>query len=133
MFPGRDIRDVFGVDYLLNRDTPRPQPASNGRDIREIFGVDYLLTPPPQTPEIDPGIHGMIRMLKVLQAIQSSPGNIGTVLDLIGRSQMDGRQFLDTIGKMKDCGMIECTTSDMPGNHEIRMTDFGRQILEIGS
>ena len=99
------------------------------KGIREVFGVDWLLD---QGVPSDPERSDLFRFVvqRVLVWLQERQGNLGGLYDIAKSVGVDLKQLFGVVDYLTSHGFVEITKMDQLGNTEIKLTEQGKKYLQ---
>jgi hypothetical protein len=113
----RNIRDVFGIDYLL---------APKDLDVR---AEPVPAAPAPSFLQQAQQAKQFMQMQKVLEQLNGRPDGTAHLLDLLDPLNIDLSTLLLMAGDMEKSELIQVIDKDRRGNWKIEITSQGRAFL----
>jgi hypothetical protein len=99
------------------------------RSIRDVFGVDFLLDKPPATKGEQSELFRFMAQ-GVLRWLMQQSGNAGGLYDVVRSTGVDLKQLFGIVDYLTSQGLVEVTKRDPLGNTEIKITEQGKQFLQ---
>jgi predicted transcriptional regulator len=120
----RNIREIFGVDYVKN-----PSKTAEG------LAVDTLKTATGSPPDIAESLFEQAeqtrKIMQMKEVLRSLTNGTGKLNDLFAPTGIDFQTLLVIAGNLEKAGLIKIVDRNQQGNWNITITSQGREFLSI--
>lgn len=113
------IREKFGTDFLIGPSRPRVGPSGSGVESARSTqlaneNVERALT-----------VYGH----KVLETLRQSKDKSMPLFDIVDATGTTVEVLSGVVDRMANSGMVEIVRTDKYGNHDVKITPLGEEML----